>query len=53
MEPSLNVSRATQCECLCAAATVTSAANAVHVFLGQQWNVIVDDAASSRHMQSA
>lgn len=53
MEPSLNVSGATQCERLCAATTVTSSANAVHVFLGQQGNVIVDDAASSRHMQSA
>jgi hypothetical protein len=53
MEPPFNVSRATQCECLCAAATVTSSANAMHVFLGQQWNVIVDDAASGWHVQSA
>ena len=52
MEPSLNISRATQRERLRASATMASSANAVHVFLGQQRNVVIDDAASSRHMQS-
>jgi hypothetical protein len=52
MEPSLNVSRATQRERLGASATMASSTNAVHVFLGQQRNVIIDDAASSRHMQA-
>ena len=53
MEPSLNICRATQRESLGGSATMASSANAVHVFLGQQRNVVIDDAASSRHMQSA
>jgi hypothetical protein len=52
MEPPLNVSRATQRERLGASATMTSSTNTVDVLLRQQWNVIVDDAASSRHMQT-
>jgi hypothetical protein len=53
MEPSLNISWATQCERLGASTTMASSTNTVDVFLGQQWNVIVDDATSSRHVQAA
>jgi hypothetical protein len=53
MEPSLNISGATQCERLGASTTMASSTNTVDVFLGQQWNVIVDDATSSRHVQAA
>ena len=52
MEPSLNICWATQRECLGGSATMASSTNAVDVFLGQQRNVVIDDTASRRHMQS-